>query len=186
MSSWGYHINQWSIWRRIFLLLGMIGILATAWYFLLERPLLRSNFLLIEKQVSQQKILAEGQMLLQLQKNFIYKNSLQTIPLRQIMQNAMTGIIGLEITHFQDEPVEPLQTGAAAFSNLKGVMNLSLLRTINKNPVTITFSGRFDAFVQYLKVLQNTSQLIYFDSIDFDMKRYPIAVVTMKVFTLGE
>lgn len=186
MTSWGYRINQWNAWRRFFLLLGLLIALGAAWYFFLEAPLLNSNMSTIVKQAQDKKIFGEVTALTQQQHNFIYANSLQPVQLRLTFQNAITGLAGLEITDFKDEPANIVLVGADQFSDAKKAMHLSLLPGIKQSAATITFSGGFDAFVNYLKVLQNGDQVINYESILFDMQRYPTAVVTMKVFALGE
>lgn len=185
MTSWSYQVNQWNVWQRCFLLFAMVFTLWTAWYFFLEKPLLANNKVVLAQQVRDQKTVQELSLLTQLQGNFVYKNSLQPVLLRQVFQDHLLGIQGLAISQYNDDPVLVLPAGASQFTQLQAVLGVSLLSAIQQLPATVVFSSEFNPFVAYLKALQSDSGAIYFDSVEFNMKRYPTAVVTMKVFTLG-
>lgn len=185
MTSWGYKINQWGVWQRCVLLLIMIVAAWGAWYFSLEKPLLENNKAVLQQQAHDQVILKELNALTQLRGNFVYKNNLQAVQLRQVFQNVLSGVQGLTITTYNDNPVVALPAGANQFTQLPSILGISLLSTIQQLPATIVFSGKFDVFLTYLKALQNDGHVIYFDSVDFKMNRYPKAEITMKVFTLG-
>lgn len=185
MTSWSYQINQWSAWQRSLLLAVTLFVISAAWYIFLEKPLTASHAAVVQQQARDQATLQEMTTLMQLQNNFIYKNNLQSVALRQVFQDQLSGINGLAISSYVDNSALILPAGANQFAQLRAAMNLSLLPAIQQLPATIVFSGGFNAFLSYLKALQNDSHVIYFDSVEFNMKRYPTAVVTMKVFALG-
>jgi len=185
MRLWGQHINQWSAWQRCLLLFGTLFIIWNAWYFCLEKPLLKDNAVTSAKQVQLQETLKEFGVLLQLKENFVYQKDLQFIPLRQVFQDEIMGVPGLEIISFTDNPALVIQAGATQFIQIKEMLRVSLLSVIHRAPATIVFSGKFEAFELYLKALQNANPSIYFESINFNMSRYPQAKITMHVFTLG-
>jgi len=184
MSAMFYAINQWSLWKRIMLLFVSLFTLFLAWYFLLERPFLETNKVLFEQQKQDQVLSKELMALLGMRANFIYKNELQAVPIKEVFQKSIPRASELKITNYVDNPVIALPAGASQFAKVATVLNVSLVNAIHQSSATITFSSRFNRFVAYLQVLQANHHGIYFDSLEFNMNRYPKAEVTMKVFTL--
>lgn len=185
MRSWAYTINQWNIGLRSLLLFFLLFILGTAGYFIVEKPLLENNQVTLKKLAQDQALEKELTTFVALQNNFIYKNELQKVPLKQVFQSFISGSAGLTMKSYVDNPVVALPAGAAQFARVMAALQVPLLNTIQQFSATMVFSGGFNGFVTYLQALQNSGHLIYFDSIDFNMNRYPKAEITMKVFTLG-
>ena len=185
MTLWMWHINQWNAGRRFSLLLGTLFILVVV-YFFLEKPVFQANIAITEKQMQAKETLQQINALAQQQQSFVYADSLQPVQLRLLLQKPLTSALDLEITDFKDQPEVVLSMGADQFAQAKKSLNLSLLESIKKYSAVVTFSGSFDAFVAYLKILQSNDKSIGYESLSFDMRRYPTALVTMKVFTLGE
>lgn len=179
-------MNQWKTWQRSLFLCALLFVLWCGWYFFLEKPLLKKHGAAAMQLTQATAVLKALKELFILQGNFVYKNDLNGVSLQQFFQAALSSAPGLVMASFTDNPALPLSAGAGQFASVGAVLGVSLLSVIHQSPSTIVFSGKFPAFVAYLKALQTNNQLIYFDSIDFDMNRYPVAKVTMKVFTLGE
>ncbi|MES2203958.1 MAG: hypothetical protein V4496_01930 [Pseudomonadota bacterium] len=184
MRTLAYKINQWPVGLRSFVLFIMLFVLYVVWYFLLEKPLLANNHAMLEQQIHDQTLTKELSALYESRSNFIYKNALQAVPLKQVFQDAISNIVGLTMASYVDNSVVTLPAGAHQFTLAATVLNLSLFNMIGQSFATLVFSGRFDSFVTYLQTLQKAPVGIYFDSIDFNMNRYPKAEITMKVFTL--
>lgn len=185
MTLWMWHINQWSAGRRFSLLLVTLFILVGI-YFFLEKPVFQANIAITERQMRAKETLEQINALAQQQQSFVYADSLRPVQLRLLLQKPLTSTLDLEMTDFKDQPAVVLPMGADQFAQAKKALNLSLLKSIKKYSAVVTFSGSFDAFVAYLKILQSNDNAIAYESLSFDMRRYPTAVVTMKVFTLGE
>ena len=189
MRSWAQYINrsqinQWNIGSRSLLLLILLFVLWGAWYFLLEKPLLENNQAILTKQAHDQSLVKELSAIIGLRANFVYKNELKTGQLKQVFQDALSGASGLTMTSYVDNPAVALPAGAGQFAQVATVLKVSLSNTIQQSSATMVFSGGFNNFVVYLQALQSSSGGIYFDSIEFNMNRYPKAEITMKVFTL--
>ena len=184
MRTWAYKINQWNAWQRSLFLFVFLFLIGAAWYFLLEKPLLDTNQAILEKQAHDQALVKELSAFATMQKNFVYKNELQHVQLKQVFQGLISGTSGLTMTSYVDNPVVALPAGASQFSGLTAVLPVSLLNVIQQSSATMVFSGGFNNFVAYLQALQGQNNVIYFDSIDFNMNRYPKAEITMKVFML--
>lgn len=184
MSAMFYTINQWSLWKRLILLFVSLFTLFLAWYFFLERPFLENNKVIFEQQKQDQVLSKEFMALLGIRANFVYKNQLHSVQLKPIFQNAISSNSDLVMKSYVENPVIALPAGASQFAKVATVLNISLFNAIYQSSATITFSSRFDNFVAYLEALQGQSQGIYFDSVEFNMNRYPKAEVIMKVFTL--
>lgn len=184
MKTLAYKINQWNVGlRSLFLLVLLLGLI-TVWYFFLEKSLLENNQSFLIKQAQNQTLVKELNALLAMRGSFIYKNQLQAVQLKQVFQSALSGNARLTIASYTDNPAVLLSAGARQFAAAVAFLNLPLFNSIQQLPATIVFSGEFESFVTYLQVLQAASNGIYFNSIDFDMNRYPKAKITMKVFTL--
>lgn len=186
MKSWTYMIDQWNFWQRSLLLLFSLFVLCGSWYFLLEKPFLEKNQAVFEQQKHDQALAKELNELVALQANFVYKNELQQVQFKPVFQKAISETTGITMVNYVDHPAVTLPAGARQFAGLATILNLSLLNNIQKSSATFVFSGEFNHFVAYLQALQGNGYPIYFDNIDFDMKRYPKATITMKVFTLEE
>lgn len=185
MRLWAQHINQLKTWQRVFLLSVMLFLLWGMWYFLLEKPLLQKNQVNVNKQKQALETLKQINFLSQSKANYVYKNELQQVNLRQTFESALSTNTGVQIATFNNNPVVALPAGASQFGQLKEVLGISMLSAVHQAPSTIVFSAKFETFQAYLKTLQNNKSGIYFDSIDFNMNQYPKAKITMKVFTLG-
>ncbi len=184
MRTLVYKINQWNVGLRSLLLFMMLFFLCAMWYFFLEKPLLENNHAMLDQQIHDQALMKELSALYALRSNFIYKNALQAVQLKQVFQGAISDISGLTMASYVDSSVIMLPAGAHQFTMAAAVLDLSLLSMIGQSFATIVFSGGFDSFVTYLQTLQQAPPGVYFDSIDFNMNRYPKADITMKVFTL--
>lgn len=184
MNTLAYKINQWNFWGRASFLLGMLLVLFSVWYFFLERPLIKNHQAILEKQSHTQMVAKELSTLLSLKTHFIYKHALQAIQMKPMFQKSVTGIPGLTMTNYVDNPAMSLPAGAVQFPQVMAMFNLPLRVSVQKSSATITFSAGFSQFLTYLKNLNTNRQRIYFDSIDFNMNRYPKAEITLKVFTL--
>ncbi len=162
----------------------LLLVLWGAWYFLLEKPLLENNQAILKKQAHDQSLAKELSTIVGLRANFVYKNELKIVQLKQVFQNALSGASGLTMTNYVDNPAVALPAGAGQFAQVATVLKMPLLNTIQQSSATMAFSGGFNNFVVYLQALQGSSGGVYFDSIEFKMNRYPKAEITMKVFTL--
>ncbi len=184
INSLAYQVNQWSLWRRCILLVLFVVIIFTAWYFFLEKPLL-TRYEEVFVQQAKEKTLENQLQLFEAEKsNFIYKNHLQLSQPRSFLQNGLANIAGLSITTYTNNPSVDLPNAGTKISNLSALLNIVLSSVLTQSPVTVVFSGKFKDVVNYLKVLENTPNGIYFERIDFNMNRYPKAEITMKIFTL--
>ena len=182
MTTWIYKINQWNGWQRGLLLIVLLFILWTAWYFLLEKPLLESNQAVLEQQNRAQTLVKELSTLLGMRANVVYKNELQAVQLKQVFQNAISDTSTLTMKSYVDNADVALPAGASQFAQVATALNVPFLNTIQQSSATMVFSSDFNSFVTYLQFLHESG--IYFDSIDFNMNRYPKAEITLKVFTL--
>ena len=182
MRTWAYKINQWNVWQRSLLLITLLFIVWTAWYFLLEKPLLEKHQAAFNRQNHAQALAKELSTLLRMRANFVYKNELQAVQLKQVFQNAISGTSTLTMKSYVDNANVTLPAGASEFVQAATALNVTFLNTIQQSPATMVFSSDFNNFVTYLQFLHESG--VYFDSIDFNMNRYPKAEITLKVFTL--
>jgi hypothetical protein len=185
MSVLRHKLNQWNIWQRCFLLFSLIASIHLMWYFSLERPLLQHNQALIAQQLEDQQLEQELGVFSQLQSHFVYKNNVGLVHFKQVFQQWLAVAPKLSMTSYADHPVVAVPAGAMQFTRATAALHVVLVNTLQQSSATLVFFGQFSDFVNYLKVVQNNSQPIYFDSIHFNMNRYPNAEITMKIFALG-
>lgn len=185
MNAWGYTINQWNIGQRLGLLFMLLLMIGVSGYIFLYAPWLEKNKAVISQQATLQTMLQELALLKTSSENFIYQNDIQSVQVRQVMQQAASQIPGLTINNFVSAPPITLPSMAQQLVLMQELFTISWQKKIQQSSVSIVFSGDFDSFLQYLKILSHNQAALYFDGIDFTMKRYPIAEITMKVFTLG-
>ncbi len=184
MSLWIRKINQWNVWQRLCLLLFLLLSAHLLCYFCLEQPFRQRNHAVIA-QYAQDQQLAQGlSNFSRMRENFVYRHDVGVVPFRQVFQKSLSGISHVAITNYVDHPVVVLSAGAMQFSSVASSLNIALSTTFKQSFATVLFSGKFADFVSFLQALQNTAYPIYFQSIDFNMNRYPNAEITLKVFSL--
>lgn len=184
MNSFGYRVNQWKIGSRVGLLCVILLTIWMSWYVLLYQPLMMKSKRMITQHAKLQTMSRELTLLKASSKNFIYQNDIKSIQLQQIIQQAISQVPGLSIKSVVNAAQIVLSSAVQQFNLMPALFNVSLQSSIQQAPVTVVYSGDFDSFREYLKILQNTHAPLYFESVDFKMNHYPVATITMKVFTL--
>lgn len=56
---------------------------------------------------------------------------------------------------------------------------------VYKHGIELTFSGNFVNTLAYMKSLESLSWYIYWDKIDYQVKKYPLAETTIRAYTLS-
>lgn len=186
MSSWCYIINQWKIERRVALLLVLLLAIWSSWYFGLYRPLILDNKTIVDRQAKLQAVSQElTRFQLASSNNFIYQNDVRTVQVQETLQQALTEVPSMSVKTVVNNPQVALPSMAQQFPLMQQWFHLTLQPIVKRMPVTITYMGSYESFLQYLNILHARHAALYFESVDFNMEHYPIATITMKVFTLG-
>lgn len=179
-----YKLDQMSTWQRVFLLVSVLFVITSMWYLFLLKPLLERNQAILVQQAHNQELLKELDVFSQARASFIYKGNVSVVQMRQIFQDALSGAAGISMAAYTDKPMVALPAASTQFPSLPAALNVAFASVLQQSSATIVFSGKFNGFVTYLNALKNNSQPVYFNSIDFNMNRYPKAEITMQVFAL--
>lgn len=179
-----YKIDQTATWQRIVLLLSILFIITLLWYLFLLKPLLERNQAVLLQQAHDQELLKELNSFTQAQASFVYKKDISALQMRQVFQEVLSSAPGMSMTSYTDKPVVVLPATSTRFPSLPAALSIAFSKALQQSSATILLSGTFSNFIAYLDSLQSNSQPVYFESIDFNMNRYPKAEITMQVFAL--
>lgn len=99
------------------------------------------------------------------------------------MPAALTGVLtkssGIEVESLTSLPVH-------AFSNTPGTSKSEDIITFYKHTLEIKISGDYNSVYKYLRNLEKLDDTFYWDSIAYTVTEYPLADVTLRIFTLSD
>ena len=180
-----FRINQWPTNLRITVLVVLLVVLTVCWYFAVEKELLAKTS--AKNSIKMQLVtgMMELQELSSLKRNYIYTTDLEESGLQDVLQSLATTTGGLVMSDFIDQGKKTMSGGGARFALAAENIQVDLVPQLSRHVVTLKFKGSFTNFLKYLQALQNDPRQIYFESVDFNMKVFPKADITLTVFTLG-
>lgn len=123
--------------------------------------------------------------------NQLKEMSRQLVSSKQMLEQ-LKGVFaedsGIKFSHIQNLGSAPFSLEAAGQEPNKN-SSLSTRGTsvspFFEHSFVITFEANYFSTEQYLEQLQKLPGQLYFDSIDYEVQKYPIATVTLKVHTIG-
>lgn len=185
MNTWGYRINQWPAVQRFGLLVTLLLFINLSAYVLLYQPEARKTQVIMRQQEKIATVSQELAAFTTLSSHFVYQKDLASESTQQIVQATMTPVPMLTLKTMVAAPATVLPSMTGRFTYLPAALNLSFLSMLQKNSVKVVLSSDFNAWMRYLKMTSPAAVPLYFSRVDFKMERYPVATITLTVFTLG-
>lgn len=170
---------------RIAILVCLWVLLTLVWYFCLEKALWVSVMANHHLRIQREETLMQLQTLGGLKEDYLYADELVSSSLQDVLQGLATNTGGLVMTDFTDEGTQLLSSEGDRFALAAQAVGIDWLPQLSQHTVTVKLKGSFIYFLRYLQALQQDPRRLYFQSVDFNMKIFPKAEITLTVFTLG-
>jgi Tfp pilus assembly protein PilO len=179
-----HKINRWSALARLGFFISLAVIVLLLWLVLFFSPLAKSISKLTTSDAALSKKHQELRQLVAQKHRFIYQKDLQYVNLDRVLENLAKQSGRIYISDISHSDKKALATNNNLFAVLPNGMGISLSRGIYIEHIQLKLNASYKDFVAYLKAINESNYQIYFSSVSFNMKNYPMAQIALDLFTI--